>query len=236
MQDASVRDSFYLKQSPGSGGWTLRVDTVGEEWHSLALTHLLRQAFHSLLHLSQVRLGLLSIPGQALLRSPLCVFPLTLCLGSRHLVRLGPDREGAQKDSGLHTAWDSPARDTPGAQVLLGRATRLSRDTSLRAGLAQGPPHASPSCLLGVSRDRDSEPAGKRMQGRPEGPGPTAKGCTCLFTAVPSMSPKRAAAQCPWADEQIYCGPSHSGTVLSHEKERSTDMCCMDGPQKCHAQ
>lgn len=134
------------------------------------LTHLPRQAVHCLLHLPQVRLSLLSTPCQALQRSPLHTFPLTLCLGKGYPVR--PDRDGGQTDrlgtpvsEHVHTGHTQPgtATYTPGTQVLLGRAIRLSRDTSLRSrpGLALSntpptpAPPTNPSCPPGVSRDRD---------------------------------------------------------------------------------
>lgn len=80
-----------------------------------ASTHLPRQAVHFLLHLLQVRLGLLSPLRQVCPRSLLCGFPLTVCLRRGHAVRAGarPEREVAGRQTCLlepesHPRWPPP--------------------------------------------------------------------------------------------------------------------------------
>lgn len=172
-------------------GWRRRVGTQGRGGPTPALTHLPRQAVHCLPHLPQVSPGLLSTPGQALHRSPLRTFPLTLCLGHRHPVRPG--------------AWTGRVDRQTGTPLTLSSCTQAShrpaRPTTHPPGLAQPlPTPAAPGESVGIGTERKTVLPHLQEEEAQAGRWaacPTTKGCTCVLTAAPSVSPKRAAAQCP---------------------------------------
>lgn len=182
MQDASVRDSSDLKRSPGRGGWTAKgghsgggVARPGPHPPAAAsspqspapLSGAPRPPFDAWPGppaISALRLPTHSVPGIQTLSEA----------GARQGRCTGRLRARARR---RHTAWDSPTRDTPGAQVLPGRAAGLSRDTSLRPLPTPAPAACWQSVGTGTEKLQERGcRAGRGMQGRPGHLAPKPKG------------------------------------------------------------
>lgn len=175
----------------------------GKSGAGLALTHLPGQAVHCLLHLPQVRLGLLLTLSQALQRSPLCAFPLALCLGHGHPVRPEPGQGGwtdrqtqhTSDSEHMHRGRTQPRTAGPGMSPRspgLGHCGEQRHISTKQAWLSPLPT-AAPAAHRESAETESRQPAHtcrKGDAGQGGGPGPTAKVCACVFTAMPSTHSK----------------------------------------------